>query len=104
MCFRKYPVNRFELSDYQYYIDNFPSERILGKINNSKDAAKKAENVWIELYGEDIKNEKPYQIFYNSQNDVWLIQGSLPPNTLGGVANILIEGSTGKTLAVWHDK
>lgn len=97
-------VNNFEVSDYQYYIDNFSSEENVGSIIDSKDAIKKAELIWIKLYGESIKKEKPYQLFYDSKNEIWLIQGTLRTNVKGGVANILIENSTGKVLAVWHDK
>ena len=103
-CFRKPLVGEFELSDYQYFVENFSSEEILGEIIDSKDAIIKAEKTWIKIYGEGIKDEKPYRIFYDSKNDVWLIQGSLQSNSVGGVANILITGNNGKVLAVWHEK
>lgn len=101
---RETDVLTFKLSDYQYYIDNFSSEEIVGSISNSKDALMHAECVWIKLYGNRVKEEKPYKIFYDSENGVWLIQGTLRSNELGGVANILIENNEGKVLAVWHDK
>lgn len=97
-------VRTFVVSDYQYYIESFPSEENLGSISNAKDAAIKAETIWIKTYGKCVKKEKPYQIFYDAQNEVWLIQGSLRSNMMGGVANILIENDTGKVLAVWHEK
>ena len=97
-------VRTFVVSDYQYYIESFPSEENLGSISNAKDAAIRAETIWIKTYGKCVKKEKPYQIFYDAQNEVWLIQGSLRSNMMGGVANILIENDTGKVLAVWHEK
>ena len=97
-------VKEFDLNDYQYYIDNFPSEENVGNITDEKDAIKKAEKIWIKLYGESIKKEKPYQLFYDEKNDVWLVQGTLQSNMKGGVANILIQNETGKVLAVWHDE
>ena len=97
-------VKEFNLNDYQYYIDNFPSEENVGNITDEKDAIKKAEKIWIKLYGESIKKEKPYQLFYDEKNDVWLVQGTLQSNMKGGVANILIQNETGKVLAVWHDE
>lgn len=97
-------VNNFEVSDYQYYIENFPSEENVGSIIDSKDATKKAESIWIKLYGESVKKEKPYQLLYDEKNEIWLIHGTLRSNMKGGVANILIDNSTGKVLAVWHDR
>lgn len=97
-------IGAFKLIDYQYYIENFASEENVGSIANSKDAIRKAEAIWIKLYGDSIKKEKPYQLFYDSENGVWLIRGTLKSNKKGGVASILIEGSTGNVLAVWHDK
>lgn len=97
-------VKGFEFNDYQYYVDSFPSEENVGNIVDAKDAIKKAEKIWIKLYGESIKKEKPYQVFYDEDNGIWLIQGTLRSNMKGGVANILIQNKTGKVLAVWHEK
>ncbi|MBQ7387396.1 MAG: hypothetical protein IJW03_04425 [Clostridia bacterium] len=97
-------IEPFEVSEYQYYIDNFSSEDNLGKISNSKDLIEKVEAIWIEKYGEQIKNQKPYQVFYDEENGIWLVQGTLRFNMTGGVANILVDNDTGKVLAIWHDK
>lgn len=97
-------VENFKSSDYQYYIDNFSSEENVGSIIDAKDAIKKAEKIWINLYGENIKKEKPFKVFYDEKSETWLVCGTLHSNMVGGVANILIEDGTGKVLAVWHDK
>ena len=97
-------VENFKSSDYQYYIDNFSSEENVGSIIDSKDAIKKSEIIWIKLYGENIKKEKPFKVFYDAKSKIWLVQGTLRSNMMGGVANILIDNDTGKVLAVWHDK
>ena len=97
-------VKAFNLNEYQYYIDNFPSEENVGNIIDAKDVIKKSEKIWIKLYGESIKKEKPYQVFYDEKNAIWLVQGTLRFNTKGGTANILIQNETGTVLAVWHDK
>ena len=97
-------VKAFESNDYQYYVDNFPSEENVGNIIDAKDAIKKAEKIWIKLYGESMKKEKPYQVFYDENTGIWLVQGTLRSDMMGGVANILIQNETGKVLAVWHDK
>ena len=97
-------IGNFEFGDYYHYVENFPSEENVGQIIDGQDAIKKAEIIWIKLYGQEIKKEKPFKVFYDAQNEIWLVRGTLPPNAIGGVANVLIENDTGKVLAVWHDK
>lgn len=97
-------VDNFSISDYDGYIEQFSSKKTLGETNDAKTAKKKAEEVWIELYGEKIKSSKPYKTLYDKTNEVWLVQGSLPENTIGGVPYILIQKSDGRILAVWHTK
>jgi len=97
-------VRPFDVDDYQEFIDTFPSNECLGKISGKADAVKKAETVFVKIYGKQIKRERPYQIFYDEEAGVWLVQGSLPSNMKGGCANIIIENDTGKVLAVWHEK
>lgn len=97
-------VKAFEVSDYQNCIDNFSSEETVGSISGAKDAVAKAEIIWVKTFGARVKKEKPYQVSYDAEKEVWLIQGSLPSGVEGGVANILIENRTGNVLAVWHDK
>lgn len=96
-------IKKFDISDYQYYIENFSLEENVGSIVDSKDAQQKAEKIWIKLYGESTKKEKPYQVFYDENSKVWLVHGSIKPTMKGGAAHILIE-NTGKVLAVWHEK
>lgn len=97
-------IKIFDVNEYQYYIENSLSEESLGPISNEKDLLKKVELIWIRRYGKSIKNERPYQVFYDKKNGIWLIQGTLRANMDGGVANALVENDTGKVLAVWHDK
>ena len=96
-------IKNFDV-DYSYYISEFSSNEVLGKIDNAEIAKEKAESIWRGIYGESIKNEKPYQVFFDATNEVWLVSGTMPRNQKGGVANILIQKSDGKVLAVWHDK
>lgn len=98
-------IKTFDVSEYQYYIDEFSSsEEDLGFVSDTKDLLKKVEVIWIKKYGERIKKEKPYHVSYDDKNGIWLVQGTLRSNMDGGVANILIEDDTGRILAIWHDK
>ena len=103
-CQSQSSVGSFSVDDYQYYIDKFPSSEVVGSITSAKDATKKAETIWLRVYGKDVLSKKPYQVFFDSANEVWMVQGRLPPFMDGGVPYILIDGASGNVLAVWHDK
>ena len=97
-------VQNFECSDYQYYIDHFPAEENIGETSDLKKLLNNVETLWIKEYGKRIKEQKPYQIYYDSDNDVLLFRGTLNTHNKGGVAHMLIKKSTGDVLAVWHEK
>lgn len=97
-------VGDCELSEYQYFIDNFSSDEILGIVDTSKDAVEKTEKIWEKIYGKSVKDKKSYQVSYAPKNEVWLVQGTLTFNKDGGVPCLIIERKTGKVLALWHGK
>lgn len=97
-------VGHFEIATYSRYIDEFPSEKILGEISNERSAKEKAESLFREIYGDSIKTKKPFTVSFDEKSQVWLVQGTLSKNHDGGVPHILIQKSDGKVLAVWHDK
>lgn len=97
-------VDTFCLQDYSKIIDEFPSDIVLGPVDDAKTAKKQAEKIWIDIYGKSVKKEKPYKISFDEDQQVWLVQGTLPRNYNGGTAQILIQKSDGKVLAVWHYK
>ena len=97
-------VKSFDLIDYQDYIDNFSSDKNIDIGNDIKIMLEKVENIWVQEYGDDVKKQKPYEVFYDETSKVWLVRGTLPSDTVGGVANILVDNDTGKVLAIWHDK
>ena len=92
---------------------------VLGETATSRDAKKKAEAVLLEIYGKDILQQKPFHVYFDKENDTWLVVGnwfaysyrnSPFPRLItwlsmsGGVAYIIIRKSDGKVLAVWHTK
>lgn len=97
-------IGAFKLMDYSYFIENFPSNKVLGSVDSAQLAKENAEVIWIETYGESIKKIKSYKVFFDEENQVWLVQGSLQKNWKGGVPYILIQKYDGKVLAVWHGK
>ena len=58
--------------------------------------------VWLPIYGEIIYKEKPY--IANLKNGVWIVKGSLPKGSVGGVAMIAIQKKDGKIITVIHSK
>lgn len=108
-AFRDEKVEKFSLNDEPYYlqaIQDFPSDKVLGEILTAKDAKEKALDEWLEKFGEKVKNDKPYKVFYDEKNEIWLVKGSLPRSIFssvkGSVPNILIRKSDGKVLAIWY--
>ncbi|MFD2718989.1 YbbC/YhhH family protein [Hymenobacter monticola] len=70
------------------------------------DVAKKiAEAVWAPIYGQEhIEEEKPFRAVLTN-NEVWVVQGSLPKQyALGGTAYIEINKRDGRILKVIHGK
>lgn len=76
-------------------------ERVLGYIGNAKAAAKKAEDLWAELYGEVERERKPYTVARDKEKGVWMVQGGFY-DALGGRPFVLLREYDGKVLAVWH--
>lgn len=97
----------FALEDYTVDLEEFSSDEVVGPIADASDAIEKGISVLIDVYGEDlILGEKPFIVFNDKNTDAWMVCGSLPPIPfiLGGTAHIIINGSDGKVLAVWHEK
>lgn len=74
---------------------------VFGVIENEKEAYQVAAKVIREVYGKD---ESPYKVKYNENADAWIVSGSLPFSSLGGVASIAIERDTGAILMLIHTK
>jgi len=97
--------SQFTLLTYERYLEEFPSDRYMGTIKNSKDAKQKALAVWIEVYGKQVKWKWPYKVSYDLENGAWFVMGTLEFwYDFGGVPYIIFQEADGKVLAVWHDK
>ena len=97
----------FALENYTRYFEEFSSDEVVGPITDASDAREKGVSVLVDVYGEDVvRGEKPFLVGYDNNSDTWMVVGSLSPNPLmlGGTAHIVINGSDGAVLAVWHTK
>lgn len=96
-------VESFDMAEFQMVLTQFASAKKVEEIHDADTAAHQAEKIWVEMFGQRVLDKKPYQVFFDSTNDVWLIKGTLPGNYFGGVPYALIR-SDGDVLAVWHEK
>lgn len=80
-------------------------EKSFGNVPDEKTAIKIAEKVLDEVYHHDCsKKEKPFVVFYNSNADAWIVNGTLPEGMDGGTGVIAIKKDTGKILLIVHYK
>lgn len=72
-------------------------------VPDEQTAIKIAEAIWYPLYGDDIYNEKPYNVIL--EDGFWIVTGSLPDSTwYGGVAYIKFKKSDCQVVDVYHTK
>lgn len=74
-----------------------------GPVNDEETAMKIAEAIWVPIYGKDIYDQKPFVAVLKGDT-VWVVEGTLPMEVLGGTAYIEIQKSDGKVLKVTHGK
>ncbi|MEJ0090964.1 MAG: YbbC/YhhH family protein [Limisphaerales bacterium] len=80
---------------------NFKPEQ--GFVPDKKTAIAIAVAVWTPIYGEkQIESEKPFHAVLKS--GVWHVEGSLPQNVLGGVAEAEISKDDARILRISHGK
>lgn len=107
-------IGTFNLDEFgdeiDWYVGNeyFSKEDVpesLGFIDSPQTAKEKAKTVFLKIYGEKtVINRKPFSVSFDEENQVWLVQGTLPDNMEGGAPHILIRKSDGKVIAVWNYK
>ena len=74
-----------------------------GYVPDAKTAIKIAVAVWSPIYGEkQIQNKKPYKARLNK--DIWIVDGSLPKGSPGGVPEAEISKQDGRIIRISHGK
>lgn len=81
-----------------------------GKLNQKEDqssdsniAISLAGEKWIEIYGKSVNEQKPF-VAEKKNDSLWIVQGTLPKNRLGGVAYAEINIKTKKVIKYTHGK
>lgn len=75
----------FDLSDYSDMIEAFPSDRVVGKIENARDAKLKAKKLFQDTFSEKDLTVL-YQAGYDKSTDTWLVSNNKTVVRLGGSA------------------
>jgi hypothetical protein len=72
-------------------------------VPNKQTAKKIAVAVWVPIYGNSIYFKRPYKTRLVN-DEIWIVEGSLPFFAIGGVPYIEIRKSDGKIISVSHSK
>jgi hypothetical protein len=74
-----------------------------GVVPDAITAEKIAEVIFVRFYGADqINIEKPFRT--SIRNDVWIVEGNLPRDMLGGEGEIHISKTDGRILYLFHGR
>jgi len=71
-------------------------------VPDEKTAVSIAKAIWLPVYGEEVLKKKPFKA--KLLNGVWIVTGSLPKDTLGGVPIAEISKSDGRVNRMSHGK
>lgn len=81
-----------------------------GKLNQKEDqssdsnvAISLAGEKWLEIYGKSVNEQKPF-VAEKKNDSLWIVQGTLPKNRLGGVAYAEVNIKTKKVIKYTHGK
>lgn len=69
-------------------------------VPNAETAIKIAEAVWLPIYGDAILKKKPFKAHLTG--DVWIVEGTLPAESVGGVPIAEISKKDGKIVRIRH--
>lgn len=103
-------VQPFDIKTYEQEIKDFSAKkkfgyiRCMGNIKNSTIAKKYALKIWLEVYGERVQRMKPYKVYWDDENNAWLVTGTLRKNKLGGIPYVIFSKDDGEIIAVWHTR
>lgn len=101
-------VSEFDLKEYQWELETYPSDRSVGQVNDQETAIQIARLLWVEEYStigsqpHNPINGREIEVSYDPNNECWHINGTVPLNTLGGVPHAIVQ-KDGKVLAIWYD-
>lgn len=93
-------IGKFTIEEYKWEIENFQSDKNIGKVDNANIAIEKAKELWSEKYGDT--DGKKVNIEYDPESGCWHVCGLVSPKKFGGVPHAIIQRD-GKVMAVWYE-
>jgi hypothetical protein len=72
-------------------------------VPDSDAAIKIARAALIARFGANTQMEEPL-VARLKDNDTWLVQGTLPPGSIGGVGYVEIARKEGRILKIYHEQ
>lgn len=78
--------------------------KTFGYIADARTAVDVATIIAYEVYGDCHLKEAPFNVAYDQQANVWVVSGTLPPDTVGGVIVVAIDKDTGEVIMITHGK
>ncbi|MFZ5942060.1 MAG: YbbC/YhhH family protein [Bacteroidota bacterium] len=74
-----------------------------GFVPNQETAIKIAEAIWLPIYGKEIEEKKPF-VAHLQGDTLWIVEGTLKGEMIGGVPHIEIMKNDCRVLEVSHGK
>ncbi len=75
----------------------------VGAIDSMKAAQRAAESLWLQVYGQEITEQKPYEVYYDADAGVWCVCGSAtyyPAADDDGIVMALLAEEYGRVIAL----
>ena len=88
---------------YGITFDENPQDEKYGELQTEQQAVQVVAQIIIEKMKCDCV-ERPLEVAYNDVVEAWVVTGTLPPEMLGGVAEIVITKETGEILEYRHSR
>ena len=95
-------VASFSLEDFSDEIQMHPSDRSVGEVATASQMKTKSLEVLTDVYGYDVYFRFPFCVYFDEENQAWLMRGSFFFEESGPC--IIISKADGKVLAVWDYK
>ena len=73
-------------------------------VKDEKIAVEIAEIVLINVYGKEIKEKFPLIVNFDSEFNVWILEGQLKKGTFGGIPYVVIKKKDGQVVYLSHSK
>jgi len=71
-------------------------------VPDEETALKRAEDVFVVVYGEEALSDISFTVAYDESKKVWFVIGNLPPGTVGGAPEAAIRKRDGMILSIFH--